>query len=72
MTMKRVYVKHVRQAGYCAGGSTRVLERLGLDEREFLMNGAEITPQLLNNTNPMVRKVVELALADEDNGGDRG
>lgn len=72
MTEKRVYVRHVRQAGYCANGLGRVLARIGVDEREFLTNGLAITPQLIDNTNPMIRKVVEIALADESSGGDRG
>ncbi|QPB11445.1 tail assembly chaperone [Providencia phage Kokobel1] len=72
MSEKRIYVKHVRQAGYCANGLGRVLSRIGVDEREFLMNGLEITPQLIENTNPMIRKVVEIALADTSTGGERG
>lgn len=72
MSEKRVYIKHVRQAGYCAAGVGRVLERIGEDEREFLTNGIVITPQLMANTNPMIRKVVEIARADDSNGGECG
>lgn len=61
---RRIYIRHVRKAGYCASGLGRVLDRIGVSERDFLKDGLLITPQLEANTNPLIRNVVQIALQE--------
>ena len=59
--MKRVYIDHIRQLGYCSSGTRQFFKRHGLDWSAFLKTG--IDPQKLIDTGDhMAIKLAELAI----------
>lgn len=60
----RIYVRHVREAGYCAPGLRTWLKARGLSLRDFLDNGidAEVLRKLDDS---MAEKVIEVAEREE-------
>lgn len=58
-----VYARHVRANTYCMPGMDRVLQRLGVDVADFMVNGVCVD-DLPETVNPLVRKVVDAATAE--------
>lgn len=67
----RVFMRHARQVGYCSNGSERVSERFGVPYRQFLKEGYPVS-KIKDTNNPLVRKIIRLALAEWDEGNNHG
>lgn len=65
----RVTIDHVRAAGYCASGVSRVLDRIGLNERDFLENGCTVRC-LVSAVNPMVQRVIDISIQEAKRHGE--
>lgn len=70
MSERRVYVRHLRSAGYCLiPGGREWFEHHNLDWRSFIKNGIELeTLQRIDDV--MCQRVCREALKEYDNGPD--
>lgn len=59
----RVTGQHAAKAGYCTNGQDRVMERYNIDPLKFYGEGYTIE-EVEHIQNPMVRRVIEIAIAE--------
>lgn len=61
----RVFMRHIRRAKLCAGGTRTWWKDNGLDWNDFLKNGIP-GEKLLETGDPFAQRVVEIARAEQD------
>lgn len=55
-----IYVRHIRYAKFCAGGTRKFFTKHGLDYSDFIKNGI-MAERLLETGDAMAHQVVEIA-----------
>jgi hypothetical protein len=59
----RVYVRHVRQCGFCLSGVRKWAELHGLDYRDFLSNGIPVS-QILQIQDAYAKQIIDRAIKE--------